>query len=177
VSYGRFSGYYCTEWNAASEAGAFLMTQSGHATQTTQTRLRAVHEMAAQRHTSPYSATKGCQGTPTAQRGLNAPKRAYTRHKLKAGLQERTKFAPETLPRGERAPRVGVEVCQAKGSAKQVHGSFTGCEIISANEKSAVLGFGMFSSPKLVQCLLDVSYCTTETARTLVSDKTKKIKN
>ena len=108
--------------------------------------------MAAQRRTSPHSASKGCQSTPPAQHGPNALKRAYTRHKLKAGLQERPKVGSETLPRGERAPRVGVEDCQAKGSAKQVHGSFTVCGTRSANEMSAVLGFGMLVSPKLVQC-------------------------
>jgi len=104
--------------------------------------------MAAQRRTSLHSATKGCQGTPTAQRGLNALKWAYTRHKLKAGLQERPKVAPETLPRGERAPRVGVEGCQAKGSAKQVHGSFTVCEIPSATVRKRGFGFWDACQPK-----------------------------
>jgi len=133
--------------------------------------------MAAQRHTSPYSATRGCQATPTAQRGLNALKRAYTRHKLKAGLQEGTQFVPETLPRGERAPREGVEDCQPKGSAKQVHGRFTVCETILVKAESGVLGFGMQRSPKLGPYLYLMSHMVPLTARArAVSDKTKKNK-
>jgi len=121
--------------------------------------------MAAQRYTSPHSATKGCQGTPTAQRGLNALRRAYMRHKLEAGLQERTKFAPETLPRGERAPRAGAKGCQAKGSAKQVHGSFTACGVLFLSETRGCFGSWVASRPKTGTVLLDVSYGPTDSAR------------
>ena len=89
-----------------------------------------------------FGVPKRAKGPQKASASVKQRATAEYSPKIQAGYQVRTQFAPETLPCGEHAPRVGAKGCQAKGSAKQVHGSFTACganRAIGPNKKSPTL--------------------------------------